>query len=181
MRRFVGYGPQPGGAESWGAENWYRMHGEAVTIVIPSYRDAERLSALVKSIRRTTSSDRVDIVVADDASGPEHLAAIRRIPDIRIVKGEVNAGFAANVNRAIRLADSGHDIVLLNSDMIARRGWLASLQFAATRADDIGIVGAKLRYPDGLIQSAGTVRHLEAPEWFDHRYRFNLRAGAPLM
>jgi GT2 family glycosyltransferase len=179
MRRFVDYGPQPGGPESWGAENWYRMHGKAVTIVIPSYRDAGRLSALVKSIRRTTSSNRVDIVVADDASGPEHLAAIRRIPDIRIIEGEVNAGFAANVNRAIRLADSGRDVVLLNSDMIARRGWLASLQFAATRADDIGIVGAKLRYPDGLIQSASTVRHLEAPEWFDHRYRFKPSRWGP--
>ena len=181
LRRYVRYGlgPQPRGPDLSAAESWYRRYGQPVTIVIPSYRDADRLSALIKSIRRTTSSDRVDVVVADDASGPEHLAAIRRIPGIRIIEGEVNAGFAANVNRAIRQADPGQDVVLLNSDMIARRGWLASLQFASTHADDVGIVGAKLRYPDGLIQSAGTVRHLDSPEWFDHRYRYKPSRWGP--
>ena len=47
------------------------------------------------------------------------------------------------------------------------------------RREDIGIVGAKLLYPDGRIQFAGTVRNLDAPEWFDHRYRFEPPAGAP--
>ena len=36
----------------------------------------------------------------------------------------------------------------------------------------MGIVGAQLLYPDGRIQFGGTVRNRDAPEWFDHRYRF---------
>ena len=56
--------------------------------------------------------------------------------------------------------------------MEARDGWLACLQYAASQEDDIGIVGARLLYPDDRIQFAGTVRNLGAPEWFDHRYRF---------
>ena len=61
---------------------------------------------------------------------------------------------------------------MLNSDIEARPGWLACLQYASAQQEDIGIVGARLLYPDGRIQFAGTARNLGAPEWFDHRYRF---------
>ena len=45
--------------------------------------------------------------------------------------------------------------VLLNSDVIAHRGWLERLQYAAYREPARGIVGPKLLYADGTIQSAG--------------------------
>jgi GT2 family glycosyltransferase/glycosyltransferase involved in cell wall biosynthesis len=154
------------------ARRWYRRHGRPVTVVIPSYRDAELVAQLVRRIRRTTPRGRVRIVVADDASGPEHLAALGKIPGIRIVPAARNGGFAANVNRGLRAARPEHDVVVLNSDTIPRRGWLAALQYATQTEPGIGIVGAKLVYPDGRIQYAGTIRNLGAPEWFDHRYRF---------
>jgi GT2 family glycosyltransferase len=143
-----------------------------VTIVIPSYRDAELVAQLVRRIHRTTRRDKVRIVVADDGSGPEHLAKLGRIDGIRIVPAAHNGGFAANVNRGLRASDPRHDVVVLNSDTLPRRGWLAALQCASRARPGIGIVGAKLLYPDGRIQYAGTVRNLGAPEWFDHRYRF---------
>jgi GT2 family glycosyltransferase len=151
---------------------WYRTHGRAVCIVIPSYRDAERVATLVASIQRTVPAGLARIIVADDASGPEHVAALSAIEGIEVVEGQSNSGFAANVNRGLRAADQQLDVVVLNSDMEARPGWLACLQFAASQEDDVAIVGARLLYPDGRIQFAGTARNLGAPEWFDHRYRF---------
>jgi GT2 family glycosyltransferase/glycosyltransferase involved in cell wall biosynthesis len=151
---------------------WYRQHGEPVDIVIPSYRDAEHVRTLVGSIRSTVPSGMARIIVADDASGEEHLAALRAIEGIEVVAGEDNRGFAANVNRGLAVTLSERDVVVLNSDTEARPGWLACLQYASRQDDDIGVVGARLLYPDGRIQFAGTVRNLGAPEWFDHRYRF---------
>jgi GT2 family glycosyltransferase/glycosyltransferase involved in cell wall biosynthesis len=151
---------------------WYREHGRPVSIVIASYRDAERVATLVASIHRTVPQGMAQIVVADDASGPEHVARLRAIEGVEVVVGERNSGFAANVNRGLRATDPGRDVVVLNSDMEARPGWLACLQYAASQEDDVAIVGARLLYPDGRIQFAGTVRNLGAPEWFDHRYRF---------
>ncbi len=151
---------------------WYSQHGERVSIVIPSYRDAERVRTLVASIRATVPHELARVIVADDCSGPEHLAALREIAGIEILEGEENRGFAANVNRGLRAADPDRDVVVLNSDMQARAGWLACLQYASRQEEDIGIVGARLLYPDDRIQFAGTVRNLGAPEWFDHRYRF---------
>ena len=171
VKRFFRFGPGQG-FDRTRAIRWYRTKGgRPVTVVIPSYRDADKVTALVKSIRRTTASGRVRIIVSDDASGPEHLAALRKIRGIEIVQSELNAGFAANANRGIQAAGPGDDVVVLNSDMIARRGWLESLQYASTRGMNIGIVGGKLLYPDDRIQFAGSVRNLDAPEWFDHRYR----------
>lgn len=154
------------------ARRWYRRHKRPVTIVIPSYRDAALVARLVQAIRKTTDRRYVEIVVADDASGPEHLAALRGIEGIRVVEGEENRGFSANVNRGLRAADPRHDIVLLNSDVVPFKGWLACLQYMTSYEGEIGVVGAKLLYPDGRIQYGGTVRNLGAMEWFDHRYRF---------
>ena len=178
LRRWVdpNFRPRP---EPAAALRWYKREGRPVTIVIPSYRDAEEVGNLVASIRETTRRDRVRIVVSDDASGPEHLAALRAIPEIQVVAGETNAGFAANVNRGLAAADPQHDVVLLNSDMLVTAGWLESLQYAASRDPRIGIVSGKLLYPDGRIQFAGTVRNLGAPEWFDHRYRFKPASWGP--
>ncbi len=158
---------------------WYREHGVPVDVVIPSFRDAEHVATLAASIQRTVPPGMARIVVADDASGAEHLAALRAIPGIEVVAGEQNEGFAANVNRGLRAADPQRDVVVLNSDTEARPGWLACLQFAASQEDDVGIVGARLVYPDGRIQFAGTVRNLGAPEWFDHRYRFKPEGWGP--
>ncbi len=154
------------------ARRTYRKKGRPVTVVIPSYRDAELVARLVRSIRRTTPRRLVKIIVSDDCSGPEHLAELRRIRGIEIVESPENTGFAANVNRGIRAADPKHDVVVLNSDVVAMRHWLAVLQHCAGNGEHSGVVGARLLYPDGRIQFAGTVRNLGAPEWFDHRYRF---------
>jgi len=164
---------------SYQARRWYRANGVPVVVVIPSYRDADHVRTLVRSIKRTTPADRVRIVVADDCSGPEHIAALRTIEGIEIVEGEQNAGFAANVNRGLAAAGSEHDVVVLNSDVVARRHWLAALQYSSREADYIGIVGPKLLYPDGRIQFAGTVRNLGARQWFDHRYRFKPSGFGP--
>jgi GT2 family glycosyltransferase len=163
------------------ATAWYRERGEPVEIVIASFRDAEHVKALVASIRRTVPRDMARIIVADDHSGPEHLAALRRIGGIEIVEADENGGFAANVNRGLRATDPGRDVVVLNSDMQAGRGWLACLQYAARERDDIGAVGARLLYPDGRIQFGGTIRNLGAPEWFDHRYRFKPASWGPAL
>jgi GT2 family glycosyltransferase len=165
--------PVTGGPEGVAAQarRWYRRHGRPVTVVIPSYRDAELVAALVAKIRQTTPAGKVHIIVADDASGPEHLAALRAIEDIEVIAGEPNGGFSINVNRGLHAADPEHDVVLLNSDVVPLRDWLACLQCAATTEPAPGIVGAKLLYPNQRIQYGGTIRNAQAPEWYDHRFR----------
>ena len=160
--------------------DWYHGPWPSGCIVIPSYRDAERLRALVRSIRKTVPKEMARVIVTDDASGPEHLVALRQIKGIDVlVEAEQNSGFAANVNRGLRATDGERDVVVLNSDTEALPSWLECLQYAAHRHEDIGIVGAQLQYPDGRIQFGGTVRNRDQPQWFDHRYRFKPAGWGP--
>ncbi|HEX5853727.1 MAG TPA: glycosyltransferase [Solirubrobacteraceae bacterium] len=162
------------------AVRWYREHGQPVDVVIPSYRDAERVRALVRSISKTVPSGMARVIVSDDCSGPEHLAALARIKGIdELVTSEQNGGFAANANRGLRASGGERDVVLLNSDTEALPSWLQCLQYAAHYHEDVGIVGAQLQYPDGRIQFGGTVRNRDQPQWFDHRYRFKPAGWGP--
>ncbi len=158
---------------------WYRENGRPVDIVIPSYRDADRVQALVRSIAKTVRRGMVRVIVADDCSGPEHLAALGRIRGIEVIAGPQNVGFAANVNRGLHATDEARDVVVLNSDVEALPSWLDCLQYAAHQYADIGIVGPQLQYPDGSIQFGGTVRNRDQPQWFDHRYRFKPAGWGP--
>jgi GT2 family glycosyltransferase/glycosyltransferase involved in cell wall biosynthesis len=179
MKRWLRLRTHAGDRDLRRAMAWYRQHGRPVDIVIPSYRDAEWVVGLVASIHKTVPRGQARIIVADDASGPEHLVRLREIAGIEIVEGAENRGFAANVNRGLGATDPQRDVVVLNSDIEARRGWLACLQYAASQEEDIGIVGAQLVYPDGRIQFAGAMRNRGAPEWFDHRYRFKPEGWGP--
>jgi GT2 family glycosyltransferase len=162
------------------AVTWYRDHGRPVDIIIPSYRDAERVRALVRSIKKTVRPGMARVIVADDCSGPEHVAALRGIGGIDLlIAAEQNGGFAANANRGLLASEDDRDVVVLNSDTEALPSWLECLQYATHRYEGIGIVGAQLQYPDGRIQFGGTVRNRDAPEWFDHRYRFKPSGWGP--
>lgn len=151
---------------------WYRRHAKPVAIVIPTYGDPSLVRDAVRSIRATTKRNLVRVIVSDDGSAPEHVAGLKAIEGIdELVLHQTQSGFAANSNRGLSKVRPDEDAVLLNSDIVAPDPWLEALQHAAYRFREVGIVGPKLLYPDGTIQSAGSLRNPDAPEWWDHRFR----------
>jgi GT2 family glycosyltransferase len=159
---------------------WYRREGRHVTIVMPTYGDPSTTIDAVGRLRRTLNPGAARIVVVDDGSEPVHQDRLRALGQEGVIVelAAKNRGFAAAVNRGLALAGHGHDVVVLNNDVVARRGWLEALQHAAYR-EHAGVVGPMLLYPDGRIQAAGVHRNLGAPVWFDHRYRFKRPEHGP--
>jgi len=65
-----------------------------------------------------------------------------------------NVGFVTGNNMIMeRYPDD--DVVMLNDDTIVKPNWLRALRDRAYSSPEIGIVGAKLLYPDGRLQEAG--------------------------
>lgn len=157
---------------------WYENHGKPVVVVIPSYNDVPLLKDCLESIAKTVKKNAYNVIIVDDFCEPENRKALKGLinDNVQVIFRESNGGFAKAVNTGFREAQKKYpkrDVVLLNSDTVAHKDWLGSLQHGAYEFDrKVGVVGPKLLYPDGRIQSGGSHRNTELPEWFDHYYRF---------
>lgn len=155
---------------------WARGNRRPVSIVIPSYNDLPLLTECLASIEATCAEFDLEVIVVDDYCQPENAARLKELEDgrVRVVLKDERLGFAGTVN--VGMSQARHDIVLLNSDIVAKPGWLEALQYSAYAIDpQVGMVSPKLVYPDGRIQYAGTYwARVLAPQWFGH-----LHVGAP--
>jgi GT2 family glycosyltransferase len=128
------------------------------SVIIPVYNQAaltrQCLEALVAS---PPESAEVEIVVVDDASSDHTSEMLGGYEGrVRVVRNERNLGFAGACNHGAQNA-SGEWLVFLNNDTIPQPGWLDALVRYASGRDGIGVVGAKLLFPNGRIQHAGVV------------------------
>ncbi len=134
-----------------------------VTIVIPTKDRADLLRTCLDSLARTTPQESVNVVVVDDNStDPATLAYLDTLAARTDLRCEVLRAPAApdgfNYSRLVNLGTARVTTPLvlhLNNDVEALApGWLEDMVGWST-IPGVGIVGAKLLYPDGTINHAG--------------------------
>ena len=130
-----------------------------VSIIIPTRDQAEILRACIRSVQNSTSYTNFNILVVDNQSVKKEtheLFAELRDDGIRVLPYDKPFNFSAINNYAA--ARAGGDILLfLNNDIIVNNfDWLEEMvsHFGKNR---VGAVGAKLYYPEDLIQHAGVI------------------------
>ena len=134
-----------------------------VSIVIPTWNQADLLGAALRSLRGQTYTD-FETVVADNGStdGTVELLA-RDFPEVRVLALGENRGFARATNAGLQAA-AGEILVCLNNDVHCEAGWLAALVAVLDRMPDVGSVASKMmdaRRP-GIIDAAGDTMSLVA-------------------
>jgi GT2 family glycosyltransferase len=97
-----------------------------------------------------------EVIVVDNGSRPQTAHVLAKFPWVRVIRNETNLGFAAACNQGARAA-GGRFICHLNNDIVANPGWLANM--IARAQPDVGIVGARLFFPNGRIQHAGVAMY----------------------
>ncbi len=135
-----------------------------VSIVIPVYNKVELTSACLTSIGAVKSQLPFEVIVVDDCSSDDSEAWLASCSGITVLRNEVNSGFIDSCNRGGGVA-RGEFIVFLNNDTTVTDGWLDALIEPFQRDGDIGIVGARLVYPDGRLQEAGGIIFNDASGW----------------
>jgi GT2 family glycosyltransferase len=104
-----------------------------ISVVIPAYGAAERLSVCLESLARYGPHD-CTITVLDDATPDDSVRATcenlqPKLPNFRYLRSAENRGFVATCNwGAVEARDSGSDLLLLNSDTEVTSGFLSEMQ-----------------------------------------------------
>jgi GT2 family glycosyltransferase len=138
----------------------WKTDGKKVSIVIPSKDKPELIRTCIESIQARTDYPNYEIVIVDNHSRDrqtlDYYESLSNSENIRIVHYDE----AFNYSRAINLGAAeagGKYLLFLNNDIqIIHADWLTELvQWALLPR--VGIVGAKLLYPDQSIQHAGVV------------------------
>ena len=124
-----------------------------VSIVVVSYNTAALLRTCLRSIRADVGPSR-EVFVVDNASTDGSAEVVRtEFPDVRLIGNATNVGFTRANNQALRLA-RGRYLLLLNPDAELRPGSLAALVDYLDANPGVGVVGPRLYYPDGALQSS---------------------------
>ena len=134
-----------------------------VSIVIPVHNKIAYTMRCLDSVAKQTSLP-YEVIVVDDASTDATEDVLRRVPGLRLVVNDANEGFLRSTNKGAAEAE-GDYIVFLNNDTEVREGWLDVLVETADADEMIGIVGAKLVYPDGRLQEAGGIIWRDGAGW----------------
>jgi GT2 family glycosyltransferase len=129
-----------------------------VSIIIPTRDRADLLGPCIEGILHRTDHKALEILLVDTGStAPDALALLESLgadPRVRILHRAGPFNWSAANNQAAAEA-RGEVLVFLNNDtVVTRPGWLGELAGQAMRPG-IGVVGAKLLYPDGRVQHAG--------------------------
>jgi O-antigen biosynthesis protein len=135
------------------------------SIVIPVFGAFNRTYACLASILERTGDIPYEVIVVDDASTDETRHLERLIGGVRVIRNQENRGFIDACNRGAAAA-RGEFIVFLNNDTLVSQGWLGRLLEPFERPEnDVGLVGAKLIYPDGRLQEAGGIIFSDGSGW----------------
>jgi len=137
-----------------------RAAGKTVecSIIIPVHNGLDFTEVCIDSLLKDKSKTDFEVIVVDNGSTDDTSIYLASLDDqIKTISLGSNLGFSMANNLGAKQA-AGRYLVLLNNDTIPEQGWLDALVTTADSDAKIGIVGAKLLYPDDrLIQHAGVV------------------------
>ena len=146
---------RPAAPASLNVEN----HGAVqVSIVIPVFNKVEFTQKCLARLAALPCSISHEIIVVDDHSTDETesfcRAQLKLQPNLRYCRLPENRGFGRACNHGAEQA-RGQWLVFLNNDTEPETGWLEAAVARMQSDPSIGIVGAKLLYPDRTVQHCG--------------------------
>jgi len=130
-----------------------------LSVVVVNWNTRDYLASCLSSIHENLSGTDTQVIVVDNASADGSAQMVReRFRSDRLVANRENRGFAGGVNDGIAVAQGEH-ILILNPDIILRKGVVEALIRYIDKNPDCGAVMPLLRNEDGTVQK-GYVRRL---------------------
>ena len=143
-------------------DTFYEVNGNPkVNILIPNKDEKEILEKCVNSILEKTNYENYEIDIIENNSESEKIfeyyKELENNPRIKVLKYEENGfNYSKLINFGVKSTDGQFVFQLNNDTEVIEPNWLKNMLGICQR-EDVGIVGAKLLYPDDTIQHAGII------------------------
>ena len=131
-----------------------------VSILIPNKDQLQTLKKCLKSIWEKTEYTNYEILIIENNSTEKETFEFYKKIDgrhhVRVLYWDKEFNYSA-INNFGAAQAKGEYLLLLNNDTeVITKGWMKELLSNCQRPE-VGMVGAKLYFPDNTIQSAGTI------------------------
>ena len=137
----------------------YRIRGNPlISVIIPTCEAKEILARCVSSILEKTTYTNYEIILVENNSRSEEIFAyyeeLEKDPRIRVVRWSGAFNYSSIINFGASFARGEHLLFLNNDTEVITPDWMQEMLMFSQR-EDVGLVGAKLYYPNDTIQHAG--------------------------
>ncbi|HDR50687.1 MAG TPA: glycosyltransferase family 2 protein [Mariniphaga anaerophila] len=151
-----------------------------VSIIISTRNNPELLQKCMESILKKTSYKNVEIIVVDNNSDePEtvkYLSELQNKREVKILADKREFNFSAINNQAAQNA-KGEFLLFINDDTeVIHKEWLSEMVCIVAQ-DRVGVVGAKLWYPNNTLQHGGIILGIKGVAGHAHKYFDKLNQG----
>lgn len=126
-----------------------------VSILLVTFNKAEYTFQCLETIKAHADIP-YEVIIVDNASSDSTIDLINRTKNIKVIKQIENIGFLRGCNQGARDA-KGEFILFLNNDTQVGPSFLSKLVDTVRGNPGCGAVGAKLVFPNGLLQEAGSI------------------------
>ncbi|MFQ5735695.1 MAG: glycosyltransferase family 2 protein [Thermodesulfobacteriota bacterium] len=129
-----------------------------ISVVIVSYNTADLIGDCLASVMASQGVS-LEVLVVDNASKDGSADVVReRFPAVRLIVNEVNMGFGAANNQALREC-AGRYIILLNPDTTVEPGTFHTMGEFMDGHSNVGLAGPMVLNPDGTRQDSVSARY----------------------
>lgn len=125
--------------------------GLPVSVVIPARNAAAMISEVLRSVFDQDIDRELEVIVVDDGSHDDTAALAKKFP-CRVVRRQATFGNPAAARNLGARETPGDPLVFLDSDCVARPGWLSAILRAHERGN--AVVGGAIDMPEGLSFTA---------------------------
>jgi len=123
-----------------------------LSIIIVNYKSKTKLINCLTSIKAANLSEIIyEIIIVDNNSGDDLNDLVNNQINLKLLNSPKNLGMGGGNNLGIEAA-SGEYVLILNPDTLIKDQAILILLNYLKNNSEVGIVGAKLLYPDGSLQ-----------------------------
>jgi GT2 family glycosyltransferase/glycosyltransferase involved in cell wall biosynthesis len=127
-----------------------------VSIVIPLHNKFAVTYHCLLSLLLAPNQASYEVILVDDGSSDQTTEIPKLISGVTYLNNKESLGFIRSCNKGASVAKVEF-VVMLNNDTEVTAHWLDEMLSSARHFKDVGLVGAKLLYPDGRLQEAGGI------------------------